>query len=99
MLFFHGFQKRKIMSEFIQQNIWLIFFLIWGFPLTYYRSHFRKIVYKTNDWKINLKPLFIKEIKGLFGNLYPEDKIYKKARNFYRFYLFIYFILFLVYCL
>ncbi len=87
------------MIEGFKQNIWLIVFLIWGLPLSYYRSNFRKIVYRTDDWIINIKPVFITEIKGLLGNIYPENKRYKKARNFYRFYLFIYLILFLIYFL
>ena len=62
--------------------------------MSYYRSRFRKIVYQTNDWKINIKPLFIKEIKGLFGNVFPENVEYLKMRNFYRFYLIVYFGLF-----
>jgi peroxiredoxin Q/BCP len=83
----------KVLSE----NIWLIIFFIWGLPLSYYRSNFRKIVYQTDSWLINIKPLFITELKGLFGNLYPVNQHYKKARNFYRFYLLIYLVLFLFY--
>lgn len=83
--------------EFLSKNIWLILFIVWGLPMTYYRSKFRKIVYQTDDWLINIKPLFIKEIKGLLGNLYPENKDYLKQRNFYRFYLVIYAILFFLY--
>ena len=85
------------MIEFIKNNIWLILFIIWGLPLSMYRSRFRKIVYQTDDWKINIKPLFLKEIKGLFGNLYPENRDYIKHRNFYRFYLAIYTALFVAY--
>jgi thioredoxin-dependent peroxiredoxin len=78
-------------------NIWLILFIVWGLPLTIYRSRFRKIVYQTNDWTINIKPLFMKEIKALFGNMYPENPVYIRTRNFYRIYLSVYFILFTVY--
>jgi peroxiredoxin Q/BCP len=78
-------------------NIWLILFIAWGLPLTFYRSKFRKLVYQTNSWTINIKPLFRKEIIALFGNLYPENKTYRKFRNFYRFYLAIYIILFIFY--
>lgn len=85
------------MIEFIKNNIWLILFIIWGLPLSMYRSRFRKIVYQTDDWTINIKPLFLKEIKGLFGNLYPENRDYIKQRNFYRFYLAIYTALFIAY--
>ncbi|CAI8168963.1 MAG: Uncharacterised protein [Polaribacter sp. SA4-10] len=83
------------MTDFL--NIWFILFLIWGFPLSFYRSKFRKIIYKTNSWVINIKPLFIRELKGLLFNLYPENKEYLKMRNFYRFYLTIYIILFTLY--
>lgn len=82
---------------FLKDNIWLILFVVWGLPLGVYRSKFRKIVYRTNDWKINIKPYFMKEIKGLFGNLYPKDAAYLKQRNFYRFYLGVYTLLFIVY--
>lgn len=85
------------MIEFVKNNIWLILFIIWGLPLSMYRSRFRKIVYQTDDWTINIKPLFLKEIKGLFGNLYPENRDYIKQRNFYRFYLAIYTTLFVAY--
>ena len=71
--------------------------MIWGFPLGYYRNKFRKIVYNTDNWIINFKPLFWKELKGLFGNIYPENNDYKKFRNFYLFYLSIYLLLLLLY--
>ena len=74
-----------------------IILIVWGFPSTYFRSKFRKIVYQTDDWKINIKPLFIKEIKGILSNIYPENKEYIKARNNYRIYLLIYLIIFLCY--
>lgn len=77
--------------------ILLILFFVWGIPLTKYRSDFRKIVYKTDSWVINIKPYFIKETKALLGNIYPENIDYLKTRNFYRKYLLIYIILFLVY--
>ena len=76
------------------QTIYFWLFMIWSFPLSYYRSRFRKIVYQTEDWRINIQPLFKKEMIGLFGNLYPENKDYLKMRNFYRFYLVGYFLLF-----
>jgi len=82
---------------FIRENVWLILFFIWGLPLTYYRSRFRKKVYQTDSWTINIKPLFTKELKALFGNIYPDDVDYLKFRNFYRFYLIIYLLLFAAY--
>jgi peroxiredoxin Q/BCP len=91
-------QKMNIL-DFLLENIWFILFFIWGLPLGYYRSKFRKKVYQTDHWIINIKPVFIKELKALFGNIYPEDQGYHSLRNFYRLYLFIYFILFFAYIL
>jgi thioredoxin-dependent peroxiredoxin len=78
-------------------NIWLILFISWGLPLTFYRSKFRKIVYQTDSWTINIKPYFWKELKALFGNLFPDNMSYLKFRNFYRFYLIIYLLVFASY--
>ena len=78
----------------ILDNIWLILFILWGLPLMAYRSKFRKMVYRTDSWTINIKPLFWKEIKAIFGNIFPYDKKYIKMRNFYRIYLFVYLLLF-----
>ena len=83
--------------DFIMKHIWLILFVVWGLPLSFYRSKFRKIVYQTDSWLINIKPLFWKEIKALFGNMYPENPAYKKFRNFYLRYLAIYLLLFIAY--
>ena len=85
------------MLYYIKSNIWFILFVLWGLPLTHYRSKFRKVVYQTDSWIINIKPLFIKELKALFGTIYPDNLEYKKLRNFYRFYLTIYIILLLLY--
>ena len=79
------------------KTIILIILFVWGAPSTYFRSKFRKIVYKTDDWKINIKPLFIKEIKALFINIYPENSKYLKIRKYYSFYLIIYLMLFVIY--
>ena len=78
-------------------QIILIILIIWGIPSTYFRSKFRKIVYQTDDWKINIKPLFKKEIIGLFSNMYPDNNDYLKTRNYYRIYLIVYLILFIIY--
>lgn len=83
--------------EYILKHIWLILFIIWGLPLGFYRSRFRKIVYQTQSWTINIKPVFVKEIKALLFNIFPENKLYLKFRNFYRIYLLIYLILFILY--
>jgi len=74
-----------------------ILLILWGLPSTFFRSKFRKIVYQTDDWKINIKPIFVKEIKGLLFNLYPENEDYLKTRNSYRIYLLIYLFIFIVY--
>ena len=78
-------------------QILLTLLILWGIPSTYFRSKFRKIVYKTDDWKINIQPLFKKEIIGLFSNMYPENSDYLKTRNQYRIYLAIYLIIFILY--
>lgn len=83
--------------DFITTNIWLIAFIVWGLPLSIYRSKFRKIVYQTDHWTINIKPLFTQELKALFGNVFPENDDYVKMRNFYRFYLLVYTSLFIAY--
>jgi len=83
--------------DFIIKNIWIILFVAWGLPLGYYRSKFRKMIYQTDSWVINIKPVFWKEIKGLFSNIYPENIAYKRFRKFYLFYLTIYLILFIAY--
>ena len=76
-----------------------ILLLLWGIPSTFFRSKFRKIVYQTEDWKINIKPVFIKELKGLFFNIFPENDEYIKVRNQYRIYLMVYLLLFIIYIL
>ena len=83
--------------DFLIQNSWLILFVVWGIPLTWFRSKFRKVVYQTDSWIINIKPVFMKEIKALFGNLLPGNQLYHRLRNSYRIYLSIYFLLFLLY--
>ena len=79
------------------KTILLIILFIWGIPSTYFRSRFRKIVYQTDDWKINIKPVFVKELKAIFINVFPKDYEYIKIRNYYRVYLFVYLILFIFY--
>lgn len=82
---------------FILENIWLILFIVFALPLIFYRSKFRKMVYQTDSWTINIKPVFGKELKALFGTLHPGNREYLKLRNFYRFYLIIYLLLFTAY--
>ncbi len=79
------------------KTILLIVLFIWGIPSSFIRSKFRKIVYQTNHWTINIKPLFIKEIIALFSNMFPENSDYIKTRNYYRIYLLIYLVIFIIY--
>ena len=85
------------MKDLLMEHGWLILFVIWGLPLTYYRSRFRKMVYQTDHWLINIQPRFIKELKALFGYYHPGDTDFIRQRNFYRFYLLIYLLLFTAY--
>ena len=87
-------EQRKMMSTYV-----FVLLVIWGIPSTYFRSKFRKIVYQTDDWKINIKPVFIKELKGLFFNIFSENNDYIKIRNQYRLYLVVYLFLFIIYVL
>ncbi len=81
----------------ININLWLALFIIWGLPLTWFRSRFRKMVYQTDSWLINIKPVFTDEIRALIGLRTPQSEGFVRTRNFYRIYLSIYFILFLTY--
>lgn len=83
--------------SFLYNNIWFILFGLWGLPMSIYRSKFRKLIYQTDSWVINIKPVFWKEITGLVGNIYPDNQQYRKFRNFYRFYVGIYLLLFFLY--
>jgi peroxiredoxin Q/BCP len=80
-----------------EKQIIFLILIIWSIPSTYFRIKFRKIIYQTDDWKINIKPLFKKEIIGLFTNMYPDNKTYLKTRNHYRIYLSVYLFLFIIY--
>lgn len=77
--------------------IWLILMIAWSLPLMFYRSKFRKLVYRTDSWTINIKPVFWKEIKAIFSNIFPYDKTYLQMRNFYRIYLSVYLLLFVAF--
>ncbi len=77
--------------------IWLILMIGWSLPLMFYRSKFRKLVYRTDSWTINIKPVFWKEIKAIFSNIFPYDKAYLQMRNFYRIYLSVYLLLFVAF--
>ena len=83
--------------SFLINNIWLVLFVIWGIPLTWFRSRFRKVVYNTDSWIINIKPVFMKEIKALFSIGNPGNSGYNRLRNSYRIYLSVYLLLFILY--
>ena len=72
-------------------TIAIIAFIIWSFPLGLFRSRFRKMVYQTNSWWINVKPVFWEEIKVLFGFHQHIKRAELRLINFYRFYLIVYF--------
>jgi|TARA_B110000211_G_scaffold185090_1_gene209961 peroxiredoxin Q/BCP len=57
------------------KKILLFILILWGIPSTFFRNKFRKIIYETNDWKINFKPLFKKELIGLFSEISSKIKI------------------------
>jgi len=82
---------------FTTEYIWLILFIVCGLLLIFYRSRFRKIIYQTDVQATNINPYFGKELKALFGNMFPDNINYLKFRNFYRFYLIIYLLLFTSY--
>ena len=71
-------------------KIILVAFLIWSFPLGVFRSKFRKMVYQTQSWFINIKPVFVKEIKVLFGSIKLSNTTDIKLKNSYAFYLSVY---------
>lgn len=65
-------------------------FSVWSFPVWKYRSDFRKMVYQTTDWKINIQPYFWWEIKVLMGLDRRTDPADRKLISFYRRYLVVY---------
>jgi thioredoxin-dependent peroxiredoxin len=72
---------------FTPEHIWLFLFFVCTLLLILYRHRFRKIVYQTDNQPANNKLYFRKELKALFGNIYPDNRKYLKSRNFYRLYL------------
>ncbi len=75
-------------------HVIIILLILWGLTLIFYRSKFRKLVYRTDSWTINIKPVFWKELKAIIGNVFPYDKAYLQMRNSYRIYLLVYLMLF-----
>ena len=58
------------------KNLLLFTIILWGIPSRCFRSKFRKIIYETNDWIINIKPLFKKQLIGLFFKISSKNKDY-----------------------
>lgn len=74
---------------------WAFFiaFFIWSFPVGVLRSRWRKMVYQTDSWLINIQPYFWKELKILFGFQRMEKPEQQKLVNYFRVYLLVYFLL------
>lgn len=72
------------------ETVALVLFFLWGLPLSFFRSRFRKMVYRTDSWTINIKPYFWKELKVLFGvtPLVEDDE--RALRRRYGAYLVVY---------
>ena len=85
------------MISLILDNIWLILFVGLALPLLTYRSKFRKIIYQTNSWVINIKPVFTDELRGIIGGLSIDHPKYKRVRDYYRSYLVVYLVMVLFY--
>ncbi len=68
----------------------IVFCIIWSIPFSILRSRFRKMVYKTDSWVINVKPVFWKEIRTLIGTIPLNNETEIKIRNGYRWYLAVY---------
>jgi peroxiredoxin Q/BCP len=60
-------------------------FAIYTLPLINLRNEFRSLVYDTDDWKINIKPVFIKELKALLSDkgFNDEQQIIAKRYRIY----------------
>jgi len=81
---------------FTPESVALIVLVLWSVPLSYIRLKFRKLVYNTDDWKIAIRPVFVKEIKVLSGILPLATVSERKVRNFYRLYLTVFISLYIV---
>lgn len=74
--------------------IFFIAFFVWSFPLGVFRSRWRKMVYQTDSWWINIQPYFWRELKVLFGFIKLTKPEEVSMVKFFRMYLIVYFILF-----
>ena len=54
-----------VQEEYIKWGVLIVQF-IYSYPLFKLRYKYRTYVYNDNSWSINIKPLFLKEIKYLF---------------------------------
>lgn len=85
-----------ITQGFTPKSVTLIIFVLWSIPLTWFRLRFRQLVYQETGFAIAIKPVFVKEIKAVVGNIYPDNPAYLKTRNWYRFYLLIFICLYIL---
>lgn len=72
------------------ETVALVLFFIWGIPLSFFRSRFRKMAYQTDSWTINIKPYFWRELKVLFGVTPLADPAQQRLRKNYGLYLIVY---------
>lgn len=70
-------------------SIFFYALLAWGLPLSIFRSRFRKMVYDTESWVINVKPVFWRETRVLFG-FHDYTAAQRRLVRFYRFYVLVY---------
>ena len=68
------------------KKILFVIFSLYTIPFMKLRYEFRSIVYETDDWKINIKPVFFKEIQVLFS-IKSVEKQFDKVVMKYRLYL------------
>ena len=68
------------------KKILFVIFSLYTIPFMKLRYEFRSIVYETDGWKINIKPVFFKEIQVLFS-IKSMEKQFDKVVMKYRLYL------------
>ncbi len=83
-----------VRQGFSLESVLLVLFLTWAVPLDYFRTKFRMIVYDTTDWKIAIRPVFLREIRALLGLYTSDHPQFIRYRSLYGAYLVCFFILF-----
>ncbi len=79
------------------KDILLYLLLIYTIPFSFFRTKFRKMVYKTQSSLIAIQPKFVKETKVIFGIIPLEKESEKKLLKQYRYYISILIILYVLY--